>query len=119
MLEIGTPICSIEYENRLEKQEESRFRYKSQSVLNAMGYTVNANSILESEERQKILTTAIDGGLIDLHDTINFLHWLVNTRKTRKSYSAAVKKWEKDLEFLENYKSNTRNDVLVNRIKVK
>lgn len=119
MLEFGTPLCSVEYENRLDKQEESRFRYKSQSILNAMGYTVNANSVLESEERHKILTTAIDGGLIDLHDTIDFLHWLVNTRKTRKSYSAAVKKWEKDIEFLENYKSNTRNDVLVNGIKVK
>ena len=55
MLKIGTPLCTVYYNGKEDIRKVTEFKFKSQSVLNAMGYSVDATSDLSKEERQSIL----------------------------------------------------------------
>ena len=57
-----------------------------------MGYTVNAIDDLSVEERQVILDKAIQKKLVTVHDTMDFLNWLITTRSPDKKQSKAIKK---------------------------
>lgn len=120
MLKIGTPLCTVLYGNKNNDSiTHKSFRYKSQSVLNAMGYTVDMNISLTKEERQKILATALENQLFSVADLLNFLHWLIKTRETQSKYNTAVSKWKDDLKFVENYKKNTRDKINITSIRTK
>lgn len=120
MLKIGTPLCTVLYgDKNNDSVTHKSFRYKSQSVLNAMGYTVDMNISLTKEERQKILATALENQLFSITDLLNFLHWLIKTRETQSKYNTAVSKWKDDLKFVENYKKNTRDKINITSIRTK
>ena len=120
MIKHGTPLCAIYEERRNEDGSKIHaFQYKSQSVLNAMGYTVGIEADLSANERQNILTTALHNKLFDVHDLISFLNWLIQTRKTQQKYNRAVKKWQEDLEFVKNYEIDSRQKVNIGGIVMK
>jgi hypothetical protein len=121
MLKIGKPLCAV-YQNDIdedEKQTYGSFNYKSQSVLNAMGYTVGMNDNLSAFERQKILSKALQRNLIEIHDLLKFLNWLISTRETQMKYRTAVNKWKEDVKFVEAYEKDLRDEVIVDSITVK
>lgn len=117
MKEVGTPLCAVYQAESLNNEKQlTKFRYKSQSVLNAMGYTVNANLDLEEEEREKILVRAIKQKLFSINDLISFLNWLIQTRKTQPKYESAVQKWTNDMEFIKEYNKQERESIDINQI---
>ena len=115
----GEPLCQVLDESSTKEKKKSRFQYKSQSVLNAMGYTVNASIKLTSQERQKILEEAIRSNLFSINDLLYFLNWLVNTRKSQSKYSNAIEKWKEDIDFVENYKKKERESVYIKSMTIK
>lgn len=119
MIEEGRPLCAIYWEDELKKKAKSEsFFCKSQSVLNAMGYNVKADSSLQVKERQQILVDAVNSGMFEFNDLLNFLNWLIQTRMPQQKYENAVKKWKEDLEFIKRYNSDKRNAVEIKRINI-
>lgn len=116
MLKAGTPLCNIFDKDNPQSKNNIPFRYKSQSVLNAMGYTVDKNVNLSSDKRHKILLEALQKDFFSIHDLLDFLNWLVATRKTQKKYENAIAKWNEDINFIENYKKNERKTVYISSI---
>lgn len=119
MLLSGKPLCQVIYDSSVKEKQKIPFQYKSQSVLNAMGYTVSANIKLTFQERQQILEKALLSNLFSVHDLLNFLNWLVNTRKGQSKYSSAISKWQEDITFVENYQKKGRESTFINSMTVK
>ena len=120
LLKTGTPLCAVYDLNKVETiYEKMAFKYKSQSVLNAMGYTVSMNAKLDKEERQDILRKALDSHLFEVSDLVNFLNWLIQTREPQPKYGLAVQKWMEDLFFVKEYKNTERNVVNIKAINVR
>ena len=119
MIKHGVPLCAVSNETERKKNIDNKFgsfRYKSQSVLNAMGYTVGVATNLTVHERQRILKSALDSHLFEEHDLISFLNWLIQTRKTQPKYSKTIEKWAEDLEFVKSYNKDSRDKVAVKGI---
>lgn len=119
MIQKGKPLCAIYEESDKTQDNVSGFRYKSQSVLNAMGYTVGMETNLSSSERQKILEDALQSHIFSIHDLISFLTWLIQTRKNQRKFSKAVEKWTEDLKFVKNYEKEKRGKITVEKIVIK
>ena len=120
MLEIGQPLCKVyTYQEFLEVKTHTPFRYKSQSVLAAKGYNVQADSNLSEEQRHNLLVTCLDNHIVEVHDLLDFLHWLIKTREPLHKYANAVGKWKKDMELIEKYKNDEKEVVVINSITVK
>ena len=116
MLKEGTPLCNVYDRNKPISSNNVPFRYKSQSVLNAMGYTVGKHVDLNSKERQKILEEALQKNLFSIHDLLDFLNWLVSMHKSQIRYSDAIDKWNEDIEFVEEYRKNERKTVHISSV---
>ena len=103
MRRAGIPLCRV-IEEEVDEFDSSaaRFTYKSESILHAMGYTVNAKDSLSAEERHKILDKCINSRLLQVHDIIEFLNWLIVTRSPSPHYESAVGLWREDMSFLGN-----------------
>lgn len=120
MLMAGTPLCKVyTYEEAQKKNMFSGFKYKSQSVLHAMGYNVQENNSLTQNDRRKILKKALDTKAVKIQDLLNFLSWLIRTRESQPKYKNAVSRWKSDMMFVEQYKVNERKEKNVTAIKVK
>ena len=117
MVRIGKPLCAIYYIEG-ENKKCVPFQYKSQSVLNAMGYTVEAERDLSVDVRQKILREALDKKLFEIHDMLSYLNWLIKTREPQVKYRSAVEKWKEDMKFVESYKEEIREKIKVDSITV-
>lgn len=120
MLKKGKPLCVVyNYEDVPIGKVHSEFAYKSQSVLASRGYNVQANSDLSESERQGILKDSLDKNLVQMHDLLDFLNWLVRTREPLPKYKNAISRWKKDIEFVEGYKKDERESVVIKSIIVK
>lgn len=119
MLEKGRPLCMVYRYNEIKEEIHSEFTYISQSVLAAKGYNVQANSSLSETERQNILKECLDKNLVQIHDLLDFLNWLVRTREPLPRYKNAISKWKKDIDFVEEYKKEERDYAIVSSITVK
>jgi len=87
-----------------------------ESILHKLGYNVTASQGLSDSIRQETLATAIDFKLMSKREVIDFLSWLINTRSSNYSMQNAIGKWERDREFVSNYKLNTREFVRIKSI---
>ena len=120
MLKHGTPLCAVYNESDISNKKTVKpFCYKSQSVLNAMGYSVGMELNLPAEERQQILGIALQNKTIEIHDLISFLNWLIQTRKTQSKYEVAISKWQEDLQFVKKFELEEREKVNIKGIFVK
>lgn len=120
MLKHGTPLCAVYNENDISNKKTAKpFCYKSQSVLNAMGYSVGMELNLPVEERQQILGAALQNKTVEIHDLISFLNWLIQTRKTQSKYEVAISKWQEDLQFVKEFELEEREKVNIKEIFVK
>lgn len=106
MLETGKPLCSVinVYKNDPIRSDKNKFHYKSQSVLNALGYNVQSSSRMNQSGRQAILSDAIDSKIVGVQDVLDFLEWLIRTRRPMRSMENAIIKWTEDRDFIKkNY----------------
>lgn len=120
MLTKGRPLCAVyNAQDCVKDKEHTKFAYKSQSILALKGYTVQANSELSKSDRQNILKECIDSGIVQIHDVLQFLNWLVRSREPLPKYSNAISKWKDDIAFVQNYKKEERETVKIKSLTVK
>lgn len=120
MLKKGEPLCIVWGDNRNKSDKNhSTFIYKSQSILAKKGYNVQASVNLSDEERQHILKDCIDSNLVQIHDLLDFLNWLIKTREPMPNLQNAIAKWKRDIAFVTEYKKEERDSVVVKSITVK
>lgn len=98
-------ICSrvitlAEYKRIMESGFHS---WADKSLLRSYGYTVNGQDNLSDRERQRILSFVVENEIMSVDQVINFIEWLIN-RNSRKDFHTARLKWNRDIDFLRNYK---------------
>lgn len=95
--------------------------FNTESLLHQIGYNVNSQEGLTSEQRQNLLKLAIDNGLYSISGLLSFLDWLIarNKKVLNRDMSQAISKWTEDRFFVANYKNNTQRKVGVDAITVK
>ena len=79
-----------------------------ESVLHKYGYTVNVNSKLTSSDRQRILKWIIDNNILPKTDVIGYLSIFIDRGKNIPSWHDAVLKWQSDLAYIQEYKSDSQ-----------
>ena len=109
----GQLLCKIH--NRLRKNDTNNaFSHLSiESIFKICGYTVDANEGMSSQARHNILKFLINRKIVTVLQTLNFLQWLINSRKNNSNMCYAVKKWEEDFEYInEEYIDHTQNAII-------
>jgi hypothetical protein len=119
MIKTGKPLCDVIADGKLinRRKSEGSFHFKAQSIIHAMGYTVQAKSGLSTEERRDILETAIEKSFTTPNEIVNFLTWLIVTRKPMKQYETAINKWSEDKKYIQE--KYTEGEVGIGKITVK
>ncbi len=92
---------------------------KTQSELNLLGYSVNADSSNNTKSRQILLADIIDSKMMTKQKIINHLEWLIDTREYMEKMQNAVGEWKQDLDFVYNYKVNTQRKIWCTNFKLK
>ena len=73
-----------------------------ESVFKICGYNVNSNSNIPDQARHNLLAFLVDRRIVNLTQTLNFLHWLIEKRKDMPYMRNAVEKWKNDLNYINN-----------------
>ena len=76
--------------------------WNEESILRSNGYTVAQSEGLTSMERQHILESIIQQGLVTKEQVIKHINHQINIRSNDYNAYAAIKKWEEDIYFLLN-----------------
>lgn len=103
ILPAGRLLCqlmSLE-DYREYKKQEFTGDLKPQSVLNMLGYNVNAKDNLSEHERRTILEHAIGSGVITKKTATNYLQIFIKKSEQRPQLRSAVAKWRSDLNWLQ------------------
>lgn len=112
-------LCTVIEESKVLSPnfDFSNYTYKSQSILNALGYSVGRQANLSEDDRHSILQTAIDDNIVKKYDVIEYLRWLIRTRTPLANQKTAIAKWKNDLNFVEDYKRDENKYLIVKSIK--
>ncbi len=115
----GYICCKVDkYDVLLSPSDSDKFsNYKDKSLLMTYGYTVNSNDNLSDKKRQEILKFIISNKIMSKDEIISFLEWLISTKQNNPNNIFAIRKWEKDIEFL-NGISRRAVSVMVNKLVV-
>ena len=110
---LGLPLCRQITEKAYRENGDELFNGEGlnpQSVLNQIGYNVNANEDLSNTQRQDILSFAVETGLYTPSGICSFLDWLIdkNSRVSNRDMSDAIRKWTEDRNYIARYKIGTR-----------
>lgn len=100
----GLPYIKLEYYQTTENQ----YHMKDQSDLKLYGYSVSKTDGLSQKERQELIGQLIGAGLMEQHQIINHLEWLIRSHQYDERFDDACYAWQNDLEFTYSYttKSN-------------
>ena len=80
------------------------YQWAEKSPLMLAGYSVSATKGYSDEKRRKILSVIIENGIVEKHEVIKYINFFISTKKNQLRYKEAISKWNKDLEFVRNYK---------------
>ena len=97
----GIILCNV-YKYREYKEIKGKLdsgELRPESMINKLGYNVDAKKNLSEQERRRILEMAIDNGVMSRSEVISHLEWNIKIRKNEK-YNNAKKKWQSDINFL-------------------
>ena len=106
----GLPYLMLR-EIEVETSKHGFGQLQAQSMLNRLGYNVNAAENLSVEARRKILRYAIDTGTLSKVEVINHLEWLINTRQSMDNMENAVGEWKIDLQFVFSYQIDKQRSI--------
>jgi hypothetical protein len=78
-----------------------------ESLLRKCGYTVRANANISAEHRQKLLKAIIENKLYTPAKIVAHFRFLisVNNNVTTRDMSAAISKWQEDIQYLQQHYS--------------
>ena len=108
----GRPLCKIY--NHLHKSGSADIfsQLNTESIFKVCGYTVDVNEGLSDKARHNLLDFLINRKIVTVLQTLNFLQWLINSRKNNSNMYNAVQKWENDFSYI-NEKYNSSQNVIV------
>ncbi len=108
-------LMSVEEYNKYKK--EMQFGdLKPQSILHIIGYNVSAVDNFSDLYRQRILSFAIDSGIITKKNAIGYLSFFIKMNEGNPKFDQAVQKWHRDRDFLTGYVTGKNRYVAVKRI---
>lgn len=115
----GVPLCSIfEYSKYIKAKNNGKIELKPESLLHSFGYNVGASENLSSKQRNKILSFVIKNGVMNKHEILYLLNYLVDFRKNDKRQAKAIAKWKMDINYLQNTNIESDKKVEVNSIRI-
>ena len=112
ILNIIVYVCKIY--NHLHKSGSADIfsQLNTESIFKVCGYTVDVNEGLSDKVRHNLLDFLINRKIVTVLQTLNFLQWLINSRKNNLNMYNAVQKWENDFSYI-NEKYNSSQNVIV------
>ncbi len=87
------------------------------SPLKLCGYNVNAASGYSGDERQYIISKILDEHIMSKSDVINYLTYFIGMNGKKTGNQNALRKWQTDLKFVQNYKIDDQEQYWVTEIK--
>lgn len=108
----GRPLCKIYNHLHQVGSADIFSQLSTESIFRVCGYTVDANEGLSDTARHNLLDFLINRKIVTVLQTLNFLQWLINSRKNNQNMYNAVKKWESDFSYI-NEKHNSSQNVIV------
>lgn len=108
----GKPEAELFFERKqgYNKTGSSFENANAQSVLYVYGYNASRANDLTDSERQNILAEIVDLGICKIPKIVDLLNFFINTHPNDFE---AIRKWEKDLEFISNYNINTKRFLVI------
>ena len=99
-------VMSLDEYSEYKREMSYNGELKPQSILNMIGYTVNAKDDLSDYERRTILQYAIESGIITKKLAIFYLQTFIRKSSPKKGLERAVQKWKSDLQWLYDFNKN-------------
>lgn len=109
----GVFVVSADFLHNKNDQHGDRFdkssglnteQWETESFLKKHGYTVAQNIGLSSHERHEILTNIMENYRVPKSEICRHIIFMIKLRRGQSQYSAAISKWQDDLDFLNNLK---------------
>lgn len=119
VLTYGTPLCQVITEKQYLNGSYLKMNpgMAQKSLLKICGYSVSATEGLSDQERQRILESIIENGIMTRHEVIQYLNYFISMRKNQsRDMSEAISKWKKDVNFVENMRLSGVSRYIVNTI---
>lgn len=113
----GVILCPVidRTQKYLQKQAKKSNQFK-ESRIHQLGYNVKKGSNYTLEQRQIILANIIENTDISKHEIISCISRPMKQHQNQIAYAEAVACWEKDLEFVNQYKKGNLPEVIINRV---
>lgn len=105
----GSPICEVRDQTtgRIYNKGYDIYNFSStESVLHSYGYNVRAGNGLSSMDRRNILLNVLKNGVCSKSEIISHLDYCINMASGKSNMTAAIHKWESDLQFIREYKTD-------------
>ena len=113
----GIVLCRIIDEKEYRKYCDIYFdSLADESILMQYGYNVSQQEGLSETRRQKILAVIIDNKIMTKSEIISYLDFFISQRESRSQYQIAIAKWEKDRDFVQEYRIGEYTQYGVNAI---
>ena len=114
----GRVLCQLlsgeEYKEYKKQEEFGELQPKS--VLNMIGYNVNARSNLSEDARHTVLRYALDEGVLTKKRIVSYLEYFIRINRNVRNNQTAVEKWADDLDWIQRYSGNGKRIVGVKKI---
>ena len=92
---------------------------QKQSILYKYGYNVKTQANLSRKQRQIILATVIESGIMTRIQVIDHLTILISRGAKIQSWKFATQKWKEDKYYVQNYNPNKLPSIITNKIILK
>lgn len=110
---IGAICCRVYSLSELAKSSDTN--WAPESVLKMYGYNVSQKEGLSDLERQTVLDMIISNEIMSKSRCIQFIEWLVRHNSARPHMDIAIKKWNRDIDYLRNGTRPIVDDFMVGR----
>lgn len=118
----GTPLLRTytlqQFKNKMYKKDIFS-SLNPESIFKICGYTVDANIGMSDAARHNLLNFLIKRNIVSLTKTLNFLHWLIDSRKDMIHMQNAVQKWKNDLDYITKQYTDHDETFVVTSIKTR
>lgn len=96
----GKPLCRFFNASREVGTGNVFAHLSTESIFKICGYSVDANEDLSERARHNLLDFLIKRNIVTAVQTLNFLQWLINSRRSNPNMYNALRKWENDFEYI-------------------
>ena len=109
--EYGKPDIHLLFDNATSSGL-SFYELRAESILHAYGYSVSDADGLTEAERHELLAEIVDLELLSIPYIVHLLEFFIRTHTSDRFFNARSK-WERDVQFISNYKIDTKRFLIV------